>query len=81
MSPLRGRGGGAHKFSGGRTIEVYPAEKIYEEAAFLGYYLHWSREEVLGMNHLERLRWCREVSRINTKLNDEDKPENIFEQI
>ena len=47
----------------------------------MGYYLHWSREEILGMNHLERLRWCREVSQINTKLNDEEKPENIFERI
>ncbi|OUN07311.1 hypothetical protein B5G43_05080 [Flavonifractor sp. An92] len=62
-------------------MAVYPAEKIYEEAAFLGYYLHWSREEVLSMNHLERLRWCREVSRINSQLNNEEKRENIFEQI
>ncbi|WP_204244524.1 MULTISPECIES: DUF6760 family protein [unclassified Flavonifractor] len=47
----------------------------------MGYYLHWSREEVLSMNHLERLRWCREVSRINSQLNNEEKRENIFEQI
>lgn len=60
---------------------MYPADRIYEEAAFLGYYLHWSREEVLSMPHLERLRWCREVSSINTKLNDEHEPENIFEKI
>ena len=33
--------------------------------------MHWSREEVLGMNHLERLRWCREVSQINSRLNDD----------
>ncbi|MEG0780357.1 MAG: DUF6760 family protein [Oscillospiraceae bacterium] len=62
-------------------MEPYPAEKIYEETAFLGYYMHWSREEVLRLNHLERLRWCKEVSHINEKLNDEDKPENIFERI
>ncbi len=36
---------------------------------------------MLGLNHLERQRWGREVSRINTQLNDnhEDKPKNIFE--
>ncbi|MEG0779027.1 MAG: DUF6760 family protein [Oscillospiraceae bacterium] len=78
---MRGRSGCSHKFFGSRTIETYPADKIYEEAAFLGYYMHWSREEVLHMNHLERLRWCKEVSQINSKLNDEDKPENIFERI
>ena len=33
------------------------------------------------MSHLERQRWCREVSGINSKLNNEDKPENIFEKI
>lgn len=60
---------------------MYPADKVYEEAAFLGYYLHWSREEVLGLSHLERLRWCREVSSINARLNDEHEPENIFERI
>lgn len=47
----------------------------------MGYYMHWSREEVLSLNHLERLRWCKEVSRINTRLNDEEKRENIFDRI
>ena len=60
---------------------MYPVDKVYEEAAFLGYYLHWSREEVLSLNHLERLRWCQEVSRINNQLNDDgqEKKQNIFE--
>lgn len=29
------------------------------------------------MSHLERIRWCAEVSKINSRLNDE--PENVFE--
>lgn len=29
------------------------------------------------MSHLERLRWCKEVSKINSKLNQE--PENAFQ--
>lgn len=28
------------------------------------------------MSHLERIQWCREISKINRKLNDE--PENVF---
>ena len=40
---------------------------------FLSYYLHWSRDEVMNLNHLERRRWCREVSAVNKKLsNNED---------
>jgi hypothetical protein len=30
----------------------------------------------MGLPHRDRIRWCREVSRINSKLNDE--PENVF---
>lgn len=55
---------------------MYPAERIYEEAAFLAYYLHWSHDQIMEMPHRDRIRWCGEVSRINSKLNDE--PENVF---
>lgn len=41
--------------------------------AFLAYYFHWSNEEVLGLEHLERRRWCRQVSFINKKLSGDDK--------
>lgn len=44
--------------------------------AFLAYYLHWSLDELMVVDHLERRRWCDEVSRINRQLNQE--PENIF---
>lgn len=64
------------KFYGSRTIELYPAEKIYEEAAFIGYYFHWSHDEIMALSHLDRIRWCKEISRINSRLNDE--PENVF---
>ena len=47
---------------------LYPQERMYQEMTFLSYYLHWSRDEVMGLNHLERRRWCREVSAVNKKL-------------
>ncbi len=56
---------------------MYPADKIYEEAAFIGYYLHWNHDEIMDMPHRERLRWCKEVSKINSKLNNE--PKNVFD--
>ncbi len=40
---------------------------------FLSYYLHWSRNEVMGLDHRERRRWCREVSAVNQKLNGPEK--------
>lgn len=57
-------------------IRTYPAEKIYEETAFIGYYMHWSSEEIMRMSHLERIQWCNQISAINRRLNDE--PENVF---
>ena len=36
--------------------------------AFLAYYLHWSSNELMDLDHFERRRWCREVSSINKKL-------------
>lgn len=56
---------------------TYPENRLYEEAAFLAYYLHWSHEQIMNLEHRERRRWCEEVSKINKKLNDE--PENIFD--
>ncbi len=40
---------------------------------FLSYYLHWSRDEVMALSHLERRRWCAEVSEVNKKLSDPEK--------
>ena len=74
MQPV---GGNSGKFYGGRPVKTYPAEKIYEEAAFIAYYVHWSHDDIMAMSHRERLRWCDEISKINSKLNQE--PENAFQ--
>lgn len=57
----------------------YPLESLYEEVAFLTYYLHWDYNSVLNLEHFERQRWCKEVSKINQKLNEDDNKENFFE--
>jgi hypothetical protein len=56
---------------------LYPAEVMYQEAAFLGYYFHWSRMEILSLSGLERRRWCREISKMNRELNEDS--ENVFD--
>jgi hypothetical protein len=35
-------------------IETYATDRLYEEVAYVAYYLHWSREEILDLDHLER---------------------------
>jgi len=58
----------------------YPEVRLYEEAAFLAYYLHWSHGEIFGLPHRERVRFCRETSRINALANDDKKKEkSIFD--
>lgn len=57
---------------------LYPKEQLYQEMTFLSYYLHWSRNDVMGLNHLERRQWCQEVSAVNKKLSGPEK-NNTFE--
>ncbi|MBR1497078.1 MAG: hypothetical protein IJ617_05585 [Oscillospiraceae bacterium] len=56
---------------------MYPKEQLWQEMTFLSYYLHWPRGEVMNLDHLERRRWCREVSEVNRKLNGPDKQNKI----
>ncbi|MFL6414186.1 MAG: DUF6760 family protein [Bryobacteraceae bacterium] len=51
-------------------ITGYPSERLFEEVAFVGYYLHWPYEEIMLMDHRERQRWVAETSRINERLNE-----------
>ena len=52
-------------------IETYPTDRLYEEVAFVAYHFNWSREEVMGLPHSERQRWCEEISAINERINKE----------
>ena len=47
---------------------------------FLGYYLHWSHDELMTLEHRERRRWCTEVSQINKKLSGQKEKKNLFEK-
>ena len=56
-----------------RGVSLYPQDRLYQEMAFLAYYLHWSNGALMDLDHWERRRWCREVSAINKKLSGDDK--------
>jgi hypothetical protein len=48
----------------------HPSDRLFEEVAYVAYHFHWSRSEVMGMDHLERQRWVAEIVHINERLND-----------
>lgn len=66
-------------FFGGVVRKGYSIEKLYEEMAFIAYYFHWTRSEIMNMEHKERAQWCKSISDINQKINGEDKKKNIFD--
>ncbi|MFE3585538.1 DUF6760 family protein [Streptomyces vinaceus] len=49
---------------------TYPPSRLREEAAYLAFHFHWPRKDILELTHGERLAWVREISHINTRLNE-----------
>jgi len=49
---------------------TYPGDVLHRELAYLAYYLHWPRDQVLALEHAERRRWVAEVAHINTQLSE-----------
>ena len=60
-------------------MRPYPRARLYEEMAFIATHFHWGRDEVMGLEHVERRRWCREISTINRRL--AGIPENPFDSL
>ena len=46
----------------------YPLDRLYEEVAYVAYHFHWSRQEILNMEHPERAQWIEEIADINRQL-------------
>jgi hypothetical protein len=47
--------------------------------AFIAYYMHWSHEEIMNLEHAERIKWCDQISKINKNLNNDSEKKNIFD--
>ena len=56
---------------------------MYREMAFISYYFHWSEREVMSIEHVERRRWCAEISQINKSLNpsENSKEKSILDMV
>jgi hypothetical protein len=45
---------------------TYAADRMWEEVAYVAYYLHWNLEEILDLEHPVRERVISEIGRIHT---------------
>lgn len=52
-------------------------EELFRQISFIAYYFHWEEDRILEIPHLQRQKYCGEISRINKKANGEGK--NIFD--
>ena len=54
-------------------IISYPLDKLSGEVAYIAYHFHWGIDDVLDMEHQERHMWIKEISEINSKINEASK--------
>jgi len=50
---------------------TYAPDRIYEEVAYVAYHFHWSLDDILDLEHPQRLRYVQEIANINTRLTEE----------
>ena len=50
----------------------YPEERLAEEVAYIAYHFHWPLEQILELEHSERVQWAREIGKINERMNEEE---------
>jgi len=45
----------------------YPSDALWQEIAFLAYHLHWSIDDLLDLEHMDRVRMVRAVVNLNER--------------
>ncbi|WP_313926622.1 DUF6760 family protein [Anabaena sp. FACHB-1237] len=38
--------------------------QLYQEVALIALYFHWSREDILNLEHTERLLWVEQINKL-----------------
>lgn len=51
---------------------TYASNRIYEEVAYVAYHFHWPLDDILDMEHNQRLRFVSEIASINTRLSHDN---------
>jgi hypothetical protein len=50
---------------------TYAAERIHEEVAYVAYHFHWGLDDILDLEHPQRLRYVQEIAAINRRMSEE----------
>ncbi|MFD5110368.1 DUF6760 family protein [Streptomyces cinereoruber] len=61
---------GRHRRRGSGGILTYTADRLWEEVVYVAYYLHWSADSVLDLEHPARQRVIEEIGRINQRISE-----------
>jgi len=48
-------------------VKRYPVEPLWQEIAYLSYHLHWSLDDLLDLEHMDRVRLVRAVVSLNQR--------------
>jgi hypothetical protein len=51
---------------------TYATDRMWEEVAYVAYYLHWDLEKILDLSHSVRERVITEVGKIHTAFGSDD---------
>ena len=57
----------------------YPPDRLFEEIAYVAFHLHWPYQDIVNLDHLERVRWVEEIGKINKRLNAEASEDGSLE--
>lgn len=49
---------------------TYAPDRLFEEVAYVAYYLHWPFDAILDLEHPLRERLIDEIGKINEQIND-----------
>ena len=49
---------------------TYATERLYAEIAYVAYYLHWARDDILDLEHAERQRYVTQIAALNTRISE-----------
>lgn len=49
---------------------TYAADRLHEEVAYVAYHFHWALDDILDLEHPDRLQYVSEIARINTRISE-----------
>jgi hypothetical protein len=49
-------------------------DRLWEEIVYIAYYLHWSFDSILDLDHSSRIRVIDEIGKINARLSMDEGP-------